>query len=282
MRSGISNIGVFKGSSSVEKPCYRNDLTTLHFSTLGGIFRLGDCSVIGRRAFDEMIAQLEPLNALVVRAEGKETSYRYHHLFAEFLQTELRRRHGEDAVVGVHRRASDWFEANGYMAEAVRHAREAADMDRCASLVEKAGGWELILFGGIGYLRGLLQQIPDDVAHAYPRILLAKAYLGVKDGLLAESRALVDAACNVKNAKTDSSLKRDILNVGTLIVVYEDAPVTLAELGQLEKLLSEVPSDELSAGIASALEKLEFCRLTRPPRINSRPSRSNSRLPRPL
>ncbi len=209
-------------------------------------------AVIGRRAFDDMIAQLEPLNALVVRAEGKETSYRYHHLFAEFLQTELRRRHGEEAVAGVHRRASDWFEANGYMAEAVRHAREAADLDRCASLVEKAGGWELILFGGIGYLRGLLQQIPDDVAHEYPRILLAKAYLGVKDGLLAESRALVDVARNTKDARVDPSLRRDILNVDTLIVVYQDTPVSLTELVQLECELNDVPmEDPLTRSILS-------------------------------
>ena len=46
MRSGTSNLGVFKGSSSVEKPRYRNGLSTLRFSTLGGIFRLGDYPVI--------------------------------------------------------------------------------------------------------------------------------------------------------------------------------------------------------------------------------------------
>jgi len=45
-RCGTSNLGVFKGSSGVEKPRYCNGLTTLRFSTLGGIFRLGDCPVI--------------------------------------------------------------------------------------------------------------------------------------------------------------------------------------------------------------------------------------------
>ncbi|MGQ3081017.1 MAG: LuxR C-terminal-related transcriptional regulator [Allorhizobium sp.] len=202
-------------------------------------------AVMGRRVSTEMLARLEPLDALVVRAEGDETLYRYHHLFGEFLQTELRRRHGEDAVIDVHRRTSEWFEANGYMAQAVRHAREAGDLDRCAALVESAGGWELILFGGIGYLRGLLQQIPDAIAHSYPRILLAKAYLSLKDGLLGESRALFDAAANSRDAEAGpANLQRDLLNVGTLIFAYEDSPITTADLKRWGDQLERVPADD--------------------------------------
>lgn len=202
---------------------------------------------------DRMIEQLEPLNALVVRADGKDTSYRYHHLFAEFLQTQLRHRHGEEALVNVHRRASVWFEKNGYMAEAVKHAREAGDFDRCASLVETAGGWELILFGGIGYLRGLLQQISEDVARQNPRVLLAKAYLAVKDGLLAEARALLDIARQATETTVPSeSLQRDILNVGTLISVYEDTPLSPSDSEVLERRIDAAPAaDPLTRSILS-------------------------------
>lgn len=211
-------------------------------------------AVMGRRVAAEMIDRLEPLDALVVRAEADGTLYRYHHLFGEFLQTELRRRHGEDAMRDVHRRASRWCEANGYMSQAVHHAREAGELDRCAALVEAAGGWELILFGGIGYLRGLLQQIPDAIAQSYPRILLAKAYLALKDGLLAESRAFFDAAANVRGADgAGAALQRDLLNVGTLIFAYEDSPVAAADLKRLEDRLGEVPSDDpLTRSILSA------------------------------
>jgi LuxR family maltose regulon positive regulatory protein len=201
-------------------------------------------AIRGKGGSETHLGNLEPLNALVIRAEGNDSSYRYHHLFAEFLQKELRRRFGDDGVVQVHHRASQWFEDNGYMAEAVRHSREARDYDRCASLVEKAGGWELILFGGIGYLRGLLQHIPDDVATQYPRILLAKAYLGVKDGLLAESRALLDAAANARHKSDLTRLQRDILNVGTLIFVYEDTPVSTQDILRLQQRLTGVPADD--------------------------------------
>lgn len=201
-------------------------------------------AIRGKRGSEALLSSLEPLNALVIRAEGNDSTYRYHHLFAEYLQKELRRRFGEDGVTQIHRRASQWFEDNGYMAEAVRHSREARDYDRCASLIERAGGWELILFGGIGYLRGLLQHIPDDVAAQYPRILLAKAYLGVKDGLLAESRALLDAAVNARHDGDQARLQRDILNVGTLIFVYEDTAVSTQDIVGLQQRLTEVPSDD--------------------------------------
>lgn len=218
-------------------------------------------AVTGQSNAAELIAQLEPFDALVVRAEGLDSSFRYHHLFAEFLQTELKRRFGEEGVMDVHRRASQWFEMNGYMAEAVKHAREAQDYDRCAGLVEKAGGWELILFGGIGYLRGLLQHIPDEVAHEYPRILLAKAYLAVKDGLLAESRALFDAARNSRQIGTASApFQRDLLNVGALIFVYEDTSTTYDELDALEAQLRKVElEDPLTRSILSC--QLIVCEL---------------------
>lgn len=211
-------------------------------------------AVMGRRIGAEMIEQLEPLNALVVRAETDGTLFRYHHLFGEFLQTELRRRHGEDAVRDVHKRASQWCEAHGYMAEAVHHAREAGEPDRCAALVEGAGGWELILFGGIGYLRGLLQQIPDAIAQSYPRILLAKAYLALKDGALTESRAFFDAAANARGTRDGAAaLQRDLLNVGTLIFAYEDSPIASPDLKRLEDRLGDVPSDDpLTRSILSA------------------------------
>lgn len=201
-------------------------------------------AIRGKRDSETLLSNLEPLNALVIRAEGNDSSYRYHHLFAEYLQKDLRRRFGEEGVTQVHRRASEWFEQKGYMAEAVRHSKEARDFDRCANLVERAGGWELILFGGIGYLRGLLQHIPDDVATQYPRILLAKAYLDLKDGHLAESRALLDAAVNARRECDQIQLQRDILNVGTLIFVYEDTPVSAEDIVALRERLTKAPSDD--------------------------------------
>lgn len=200
------------------------------------------------------IARLEPLGALIVPTVEGGAGYRYHHLFAEYLRNEQRRRFGDAAVDEVHRRASRWYEQNGYMSDAVRHARLSGDYARCAKLIEDAGGWELILFGGIGYLRGLLQQLPDAVIHAYPRISVAKAYSCIKDGLLPEARILFDIAVAARDAAApgDAALERDLLNVGVLLTVYEDHHIDLAELERRDaELNAMVSADAVTRSILS-------------------------------
>ena len=47
--------------------------------------------------------------------------YRYHTLFAEMLRLKLRHEH-PDRVAALHRRAARWYERNGMLTDAVRHA----------------------------------------------------------------------------------------------------------------------------------------------------------------
>lgn len=203
-------------------------------------------AVTGRDDSVATIARLEPLGALIVPLDEGGAGYRYHHLFAEYLRNELRRRHGEAVVLDVHRSASRWYERNGYMSDAVRHARLADDYDRCARLIEAAGGWELILFGGIGYLRGLLQQLPEDVVQSYPRISVAKAYSCLKDGLLQQARAFFDIAAHMYEAahSSDVALERDLLNVGALLTVYEDHQIDGEGIARLEAGLAGVGAND--------------------------------------
>ena len=60
--------------------------------------------------------------------------YRYHPLFAEVLRLELRR---EDPgrMATLHRRAARWYERNGRLTDAVRHAAQAGDWQLAAGIV---------------------------------------------------------------------------------------------------------------------------------------------------
>lgn len=42
-----------------------------------------------------------------------------------------------DRVLDLHRRASEWYEQNGLMAEAVGHALAAEDFERTARLIKQ-------------------------------------------------------------------------------------------------------------------------------------------------
>ena len=194
---------------------------------------------------DELISRLDPLSTLVVPVSEKGPCFRYHHLFGEFLQNEFSRRYGRDAHIEVHRRASHWYEMHGEMADAVRHAKLSGDFGRCAQLVENAGGWDLILFGGIGYLRGLLQNVTDEVAREQPRILLAKSYLAVKDGNLEEARTLLDTAVSAAGSVGSSAaFDRDLLNVRSLVEVYEDRSSIADDIASFRDEVDNTPPED--------------------------------------
>jgi LuxR family transcriptional regulator, maltose regulon positive regulatory protein len=60
--------------------------------------------------------------------------YRYHTLFAEMLRLKLRFEHPERVPV-LHRRAAQWYERDGRLADAVRHAIRAGDWPLAAGMV---------------------------------------------------------------------------------------------------------------------------------------------------
>jgi LuxR family transcriptional regulator, maltose regulon positive regulatory protein len=201
-------------------------------------------AVLERSDSLEMLRRLEPLNALLVPLSEMPGWYRFHHLFAECLQDLLLRRSGPE-IPELHMRAAAWFEQQGKVSETVYHAGAAKNFDWCAALIQDAGGWELILFGGIGYLRNLLCYIPDGVLRRYPRLQIAKAYLSAKDGDLAETRALFNAACaQGSSATSNAPLQRDLLNVGALLDIYEDRHLRTADLSALKARIERHPADD--------------------------------------
>jgi LuxR family transcriptional regulator, maltose regulon positive regulatory protein len=91
-------------------------------------------AVLGERGSAAVLEQMEARNLLVVPLDRHREWYRYHHLFAELLRAELRRREPE-AAQDLHFRAAMWFEANAMPETAIGHAQAAGDYDRLARLI---------------------------------------------------------------------------------------------------------------------------------------------------
>ncbi len=216
-------------------------------------------AVCERKDSLNILKALEPLHALLVPIDNDYEWFRYHHLFAECLHDQLRQTHS-DEYEALHRRASRWLEENGYYSDAVRHARMIGDYSLCAELISNAGGWELILFGGIGYLRNLVWNIPDSELPNYPRMQVAKAYLSLKDGQVKTARALFDSAeAQSKDYPGDEKLERDLLNVRVLLETYEDNMLVDPDnelLHGLNEKLSQY--DAVTAGIIQCQLSLRY------------------------
>ena len=195
-------------------------------------------------AWNKLIA-LPSVASLIVPLDTGREWYRLHPLLADFLKDQLQQ-HNPALARTCNARASDWFEAQGDILSAVRHAAAAGDVDRAASLTEATGGWELILFGGAGLMRALLAEIPSNRLKTYPRVELFRAFLDAKEGAVINARKRYEEAR--ATASRDSAppvstpLGRDLHIVGHLLARYEDLPV---RSDALRALYHEI--DELAA-----------------------------------
>jgi LuxR family maltose regulon positive regulatory protein len=74
------------------------------------------------------LAELYAANIFVIPLDEEARWYRYHHLFADLLRSQLTRTDPDLAPI-LHRRASAWYTQQGLAAEAIDHAFAAQDYD---------------------------------------------------------------------------------------------------------------------------------------------------------
>ena len=109
---------------------------------------------------ERVLQDLEAANAFTVALDARRSWFRYHHLFADLLQLELRRT-APDQVAGLHQVAAGWFAGHGYPVEAVRHAQAAQDWGLAARVL--AGHWPgLSLDGQAAVIHELLGGFPAE------------------------------------------------------------------------------------------------------------------------
>jgi LuxR family maltose regulon positive regulatory protein len=127
-------------------------------------------AVTGRNDGQRMLERLERENLLIVPLDDERVWYRYHHLFADFLRSRLEREQPE-RVAPLHLRASEWYEENASVAEAVRHALSAGDHVRAARLMEGGVG-QTWYRGEVMTLLGWLRELPKEAMLRRPLLLV--------------------------------------------------------------------------------------------------------------
>src|SRR5579862_3805804 len=139
----------------------------------------------GRPGSERILLELEDANAFVVSLDPERTWFRYHHLFADLLRLELRRRMPE-AIPALHRRAAGWFTQHGRVPEAIRHTQAAGDWPEAARLLADHS-FSLTLDGQAQTMRALLQAFPPGAGH--PELTVVRAMGDLAQGRLDEAAA---------------------------------------------------------------------------------------------
>jgi LuxR family maltose regulon positive regulatory protein len=141
----------------------------------------------GRSGSEQILLELEEANAFVVSLDPQRTWFRYHHLLADFLRLEIRRR-SADEIPGLHRRAARWFADHGETVEAVRHLLAAGAWPDAARLLSDHL-FGLMLDGQEGAIAKLLRAFPGGVSADDPELALARAAVQLTQGRLEEAAA---------------------------------------------------------------------------------------------
>ena len=130
-------------------------------------------ALTGRADSQTMLEELERNNLFLTALDDERRWYRYHHLFADVLRHRLTEK-SPSALVELHLRASEWFENEGLIMEAVNHALAKHDWERAARLMENASE-SLRQRGEIATLTNWIQALPESLRHSHPGLCLTYA-----------------------------------------------------------------------------------------------------------
>jgi LuxR family maltose regulon positive regulatory protein len=102
-------------------------------------------AVIGRTDSMDVLEELYRSNLFVVPMDREHDWFRYHHLFAELLQSRLQRTYADEVPI-LHRRAAQWFQENNNPENALSHAFAIPDYSYATEII--VNNWRRIYHQG--------------------------------------------------------------------------------------------------------------------------------------
>jgi LuxR family transcriptional regulator, maltose regulon positive regulatory protein len=201
----------------------------------------------GRPGSERILLELEDTNAFVVSLDPQRTWFRYHHLFADLLRLELRRRL-PDQVPALHRRAAGWFIRQGQVVDAIRHTQATGDWPDAARLL--ADHWfSLALDGQAQTMQALVRAFPPGEGH--PELALVRAGGDLVQGRLDEAAAHLAGAETYAETAPPDRQRRLRVAIASLQLSLATRRGHLAVIDQVRFLASPVtgqPGEDIALG----------------------------------
>ncbi len=122
----------------------------------------------------EILDLIKRSNLFLVSLDDQKRWFRYHHLFAEVLQQQLKESY-PDLIPELHRKACRWFSENGYPDKAVSHALEAGELEMAAEIIDSSAFQAVIGFD--------LDKLIYSIGRFSPDLLTQRPRLGIYQAL---------------------------------------------------------------------------------------------------
>jgi len=183
-------------------------------------------AVTGNPNSQAILEQLEQTNVFIVPLDHERVWYRYHHLFADSLLTELSKADASD----LYKKAAAWHEAHDMLFEAVGYALDSGDPEFMADMIDLALQQETIWSSGnLVLYSSWLEKLPDHVFANRPRLSLNAAFVWYLNGRFDDAIQLIslaetDLATQPASPEVENLLALVALYRGSIVVVQGDIP----------------------------------------------------------
>jgi len=210
----------------------------------------------GSSSSERILQELEDANAFVTSLDARRCWFRYHHLFADLLQLELRR--ADPTIIGpLHRAAARWHEQEGNAVEAIQHAQAAHDWPMASRLLAEHH-LNLTLDGRTDTVCQLLTTFPNDVAAADAELALVFGTARLMEQEREQGARYVDLAQRQAESVPEERRRRFDVLLGVLRLLIArwggDLQTVLEAIQAMETTLAALPAGEhaLSDALRSA------------------------------
>jgi LuxR family maltose regulon positive regulatory protein len=204
-------------------------------------------SLVDVRAIDHpldgqsMLEDLEKMNLFIIPLDEERRWYRYHHLFADALNRRLEYQLPE-ILPDLYRRASEWYERNGLIAEAIQYALSAGDRERAAQLVEQNGCY-LLMSGEVLTLLKWMEAV-EDYYPAHPWLVIQKGWALTLAGRMEPAeQAFQTAECLVSTLEPTLDVNTMVGTISAGRAFWADIQGNIPEAARLAQQALELLPD---------------------------------------
>lgn len=192
------------------------------------------CDMVTGRSDSQMILEtLERDNLFLIPLDENRRWYRYHSLFRDLLRIHLHQAQ-PDHEITLHRRASEWYEHEGLITEAVSHAISAANFKHASQLIARLAD-TMFLQGEIFTFLKWIGDLPEEDVKDVPILciyyaaallssgqhlptvatLLSDALRGEHSDVISRAAEVVNAFAMLQQGKTitGTELNKEILDI---------------------------------------------------------------------
>jgi len=165
-------------------------------------------AITGFSDSQKLLSELEQANLFLMPLDDERVWYRYHHLFADFLRTELSKNETEE----LYKKAALWHEQNDLLSEAVGYAIESRDLEFLADVIDRGLKKDTVWSGGnLTLYTDWLDSLPPHAFHSRPALSLNASHILYLLGRFDLAEKQIDQAERTLQTLPDSPNKEQML-----------------------------------------------------------------------